>query len=440
MGYPYETKPYQRGSALSRSFLPLALITLGVVFLLGNLVPQHARGGLFVLGLGAAFLVGRLTTGRYGYAAPAGLLIATGTYLSLQDLRGPEALGGAGSFFILLGLGFALIYAIGLRPGAVWPLFPAAILLGLGLLKLGVASLGPLASLTWIIAYWPAALVLLGVWLLFRDSLPAPARRPIAAIGGLALLAYGIVAAAATVAAGGALARTGVASSVGSSPFADTLTLDQPIAPGQTLAVTNSSGSTTIRSGSGSTVHVVATRHSSLGGQPSDVQLTSSGSGVNLEASSRGGGFPFGDSSAVDYAIEVPAAVNVNVRSSSGEVRVSDVTGEVRLTTSSGPIEATDLRHLREASTSSGNISLHGVFIDAAQVRTSSGSVDVRLLPGSAVQLDVKSSSGSVVPQGGLFLTGGATQRTGLTGAIGSPANGAVLSVQTSSGNVTIGQ
>ena len=279
-------------------------------------------------------------------------------------------------------------------------MFPAAILLGLGLLKLGVASLGPLASLTWIVAYWPAALVLLGVWLLFRDSLPAPARRPIAAIGGLALLAYGIVAAAATVAAGGALARTGVASSVGSSPFADTLTLDQPIAPGQTLAVTNSSGSTTIRSGSGSTVHVVATRHSSLGGQPSDVQLTSSGSGVNLEASSRGGGFPFGDSSAVDYAIEVPAAVNVNVRSSSGEVRVSDVTGEVRLATSSGPIEATDLRHLREASTSSGNISLHGVFIDAAQVRTSSGSVDVRLLPGSAIQLDVKSSSGSVVPQG----------------------------------------
>ena len=93
-----------------------------------------------------------------------------------------------------------------------------------------------------------------------------------------------------------------------------------------------------------------------------------------------------------------------------------------------------------EASTSSGNISLHGVFIDAAQVRTSSGSVDVKLLPGSAVQLDVKSSSGSVVPQGGLFLTGGATQRTGLTGAIGSPADGAILSVQTSSGNVTIGQ
>src|SRR5439155_943039 len=145
--------------------------------------------------------------------------------------------------------------------------------LPLALITLGVASIGPLSSLTWIVAYWPAALVVLGAWLLMRDSLPAPARRPIATLGGLALLAYGIVAAAATVAAGGALAHTGVASGFGPSPFTDTLTLDQPISPGQTFAVSNSSGSTTIRGGSGSTVHVVATRHYTFGGQPPDVQL-----------------------------------------------------------------------------------------------------------------------------------------------------------------------
>jgi hypothetical protein len=327
-----------------------------------------------------------------------------------------------------------------MRPWAVWPLFPAAILVSLGLILLGVASLGPLSSLTWIVAYWPAVLVLLGIWLLLRDSLPTRTRRPIAALGGLAVLAYGLVAAAATVAAGGALAHAGVASSFGSSPFADTLTLDQPISPGQTLAVSSSSGSTTIRGGTGSTVHVVATRHYNFGGQPPDVQLTPSSNGINLEASGRRGRFPFGDSSAVDYAIEVPAAVNVTLKSSSGQLSVADVTGEVRLTTSSGQIKATELRHLREASSSSGSMLLQGVFTDAALVRASSGSVDVRLLPGSAVQLDVKTSSGSVLPQGGLLLNGGATQRNSLTGSIGSPAPGAVLSVQTSSGNVTIGQ
>jgi hypothetical protein len=442
MAYPYQTDPYRRGSALSRSFLPLALITLGVVFLLGNLVPERGRGGLLVLGLGAAFLIGRLTTGRYGYATPAGLLIAIGAFISLQDVRGITGITSAGSFFALLGLGFALVYAIGLRPWAVWPLFPAAVLVALGLLLMGVGSLGPLSSLTWIVAYWPVALVLLGVWLLLRDALPAPARRPIATLGGLALLAYGIIAAAATVAAGGALARTGVASGFGfgSSPFTDTVTLDQPISPGQTLAVNNTSGSTTIHGGSGSTVHVVATRHYRFGGQPPEVQLTPSSSGLNLDASSRRGRFLFGDSSSVEYTIDLPAGVHVNVRSSSGGLSVSDVTGEVRLATSSGRIQATALPHLREASSSSGDISLQSVFTEQAQVHTSSGSVDLRLLPGSAVHLDVRTSSGSVVPQGGLFLTGGATQRNSLSGNIGSPADGAVLSVQTSSGRVTISQ
>ena len=64
----------------------------------------------------------------------------------------------------------------------------------------------------------------------------------------------------------------------------------------------------------------------------------------------------------------------------------------------------------------------------------------MKLLPGSAIQLDVKSSSGSVEPQGSLFLTGGATQRTSLTGALGTPASGAILNVQTSSGSVRISQ
>jgi hypothetical protein len=441
MGYPYQTDPYRRGSALSRSFLPLALITLGVVFLLGNLVPERGRGGLVVLGLGAAFLVGRLTTGRYGYAVPAGILIAIGAYISLHDLRGFQSVSGAGSFFLLLGLGFALVYAVGLRPSAIWPLFSAAILIGLGLVLLGVSSLGPLASLSWIVAYWPVALVLIGVWLLFRDSLPASARRPIATLGGLALLAYGIVAAAASVAASGTLAGAAVRPGFMSSPFADTVTVDQPITAGQTFTVNNSSGSTVIRGGSGSTVHVLATRHYSFGGQPPDVQLTPSSNGVSLDASSRRGRFPFGDSNnSVDYTIDLPGAVDVNAKSSSGQLSVTNISGDVRLSTSSGQIQATDLRHLREASSSSGRMSLQGVFTDAAQVRASSGSIELKLLPGSAVQLDVKTSSGSVLPQGGLFLTGGATQRNSLTGAIGSPEPGAILSVQTSSGSVTISQ
>src|SRR4051812_9333382 len=107
---PFETDPYQRRSAVSRGFLPLVLIALGVVFLLGNFIPDRARGGLIVLGLGVAFLIGRVTTGRYGYSVPAGILIAIGIYTGVQQVQQVQGARGPGLLFVLLGLGFLLVY------------------------------------------------------------------------------------------------------------------------------------------------------------------------------------------------------------------------------------------------------------------------------------------------------------------------------------------
>src|SRR5215216_1876201 len=140
-----DVTPHPR-SVLSRSFLPLALITLGVVFLLGNLISGPGRGGLILLGLGAAFGIGRLTTGRYGYSVPAGILVAIGAYVALQQTSRPSGTESAGWFFLLLGGGFVLSYLIGMRPAVLWPLFPAAALICLGLVLFGWASLGPIAS------------------------------------------------------------------------------------------------------------------------------------------------------------------------------------------------------------------------------------------------------------------------------------------------------
>ena len=462
MTRPYDPDPYPRGgSALSRGFLPLALITLGVVFLLSNLIPDRGRAALIVLGLGAAFAIGRLTTSRYGYAVPAGILMAIGVYVLVHefDIQGLRGMSSAGLFFVLLGLGFAAVYVIGLRPAEIWPLFPAVILVGLGLVLLGASWIGPLASLSWITAYWPVALVLLGAWLLLREAIPAPVRRPMATLGGLALLVYGILAAAASVAAGGALSRTGIAPGSGSAPFADTITLDQPISAGQTLTVANTSGSTTIHGGDGQTVHVVASRHFAIGGQGPDVRLTPTSSGLSLGSTTTGrGGTFFGDDGSVDYTVELPAAAAVNVQSSSGQVQVDGVSGPVDVTTTSGSVHLNDisgavsatstsgsiagsqLLHVRQARATSGSISLESVFTDPAQITTTSGKVNLKLLPGSAEQLDVHSSSGSVEPQGGLQLSNGVTRRDTLSGTLGTPAAGATLDVQTQSGGVTVGQ
>lgn len=440
MTRPYGSDPYRRGSPMSRGFLPLALITIGVVFLLSNLVPERGRGGLVILALGAAFVIGRLTTGRYGYAVPAGILLAIGTYAILHDMAAVGGMAGSGLFFLLLGLGFALAYVIGMRPFAYWPLFPAIILTGIGLVMLGVSALGPLASLSWIVGYWPIALVLLGAWLLLRDSLPEPARRPIATLGGLALLAYGVLAAVASVAAASPSARPDVGPWPGSPPFGRTYAVEESIAPDGTFTVDNPSGHTTIRAGSGSTVHVEVARRFSMGGGVPDVRLTPTDNGLTLQSSVSRGRWPFGDSGAMDYTIEVPASVTVIVTANSGSIDIDGVSGPLRVSTRSGSIHATGLQHLQEAQSTSGSISLDGVFTDAARITATSGSVHVKLEPGSAEQLNVHTNSGSIHPEGNIHLLGGETNRTNLTGAYGNPSPGATLNIQTTSGSISISQ
>jgi hypothetical protein len=427
---------------MSRSFLPLALITLGVVFLLSNFVPERGRGGLIVLGLGAAFMIGRLTTGRYGYAVPAGILLAVGAYISVQDMQGLRGIGSGGAFFVLLGLGFAVVYAIGMRPNAVWPLFPGAILICLGLVLLGVASLGPLAGLSWIAGYWPVALVLLGLWFLVRESLPTPVRRPIATIGGLALLGYGIVAGLSSVVAGSDMARAAATSDFGSSPFSNTVELNQPISAGQTFTVNNPSGHTTIRGGSGSDVHVVATRHFPFDRRNADIQLTPSADGLGLDAGTGRGGFPFGPQDRIDYVIDVPAAVEVRASAASGSLEINDVSGPVHAQATSGSVTLNGDSGPLDVSTTSGSASYEGVVSRAGQIRATSGSVHLRLLAGTAIQLDVHTTSGRVEPQGDLHLIGpnATTKRDALMGTIGAPGEGATLTVQTTSGSVTVSQ
>jgi hypothetical protein len=456
MTTPFDSDRYseQRDrSVLSRSFVPLALITLGVVFLLGNLVQGPGRGGLVMLGLGAAFAIGRLTTGRYGYSVPAGILMAIGAFVILNGTTGTQLVHNSGWFFVLLGLGFVLSYVIGMRPGAVWPLFPATVLIGLGLILFGWASAAPIASFAWIAGYWPVALVLVGLWLLFRDHLPLALRQPVGTLGGIALLGYGLLAAVASVAAAGSLMRPDFMANFGSTAYSDTITYDLPIVSGDTFNVTNSSGRTSVRVGAADIAHVVATRHFSVQGQPPEVRLTPGAQSVSLDMPENRP--TIGQRSWVDYAIEVPAGVQVKARSSSGaldieglqgavqaevssgDLTLTNIAGDLDARSSSGRVRGSQLSHVRQVQSNSGSVSLDGVFTDAAQIRTSSGSVEVKFGPSSAVALDVRTRSGGIHERG-LGLTNRRDDHNSLTGNVGAPASGAVLSIQTSSGSVTL--
>jgi len=115
-----------------------------------------------LLALGLAFLVARFATGSYGYAVPAGILLGFGSYVAVEEVRALPPDGG-GWFFILAGLGFLAVYVIGLRPREVWPLFPAAASLALGVIMAHVVEIANLAQFVWLARYWPVVLIVLGL-------------------------------------------------------------------------------------------------------------------------------------------------------------------------------------------------------------------------------------------------------------------------------------
>ena len=459
-------RPDQSG----RIVVALVLIALGVIFLTGNLV---SVGGLLFLGLGLAFLIARFLTGAYGLAVPAGVLLGFGGFVALENA---DLLPGAGGgwFFIMLGLGFLAVYLIGWRPAAIWPFFPATALVGFGLFTQGMLDLGPLAQFAWLGAYWPVALVAIGLWLLARDRLPEATRQPLAALGVLLLVAYGVVAGGAALASAGAT-LTGQEFRVnvpgfGNAPFTETIELSAPIAPGETLSVNNPAGRTVIRAGGGNEVRVTATIHRWTEGQRLDVQLVPSASGVSLTSSSN---VELGRQPYADYTIEVPPVTTIQGRSASGAIQVDDIdnpvdvesmsgglrvedaggavtarsaSGSIRVEEARGPltasaasgsIEATDIGDVRDISTSSGGIRLSGVFTHDARVSSTSGSVRIDFDRESSVRISASTTSGSI-SAGDLDLRDRQATDRRLSGQLGLGAGHLVI--ETTSGSIRLGQ
>lgn len=259
----------------------LILIGLGLLLLIGNFV--SLGGGAFFLGLGLAFLIARIVTRQCGLAVPAGILLGFGAYLALTETRAvPQGTDSGGWFFICLGLGFVAVYLIGLRPGVIWPFFPAGILLGFGVSLLGLIDGWPLAQWAGLALYWPIVLVVVGLWLLIRGRLPVAVRRPIATVGILALVLYGTLAIAATGAAAGWRNFGGLP--IFWAPYSSTVNLSASIRSGNTLRIDNPAGRTTVQVGSGSEVRVTATKHYWATQQEPQVRLGHGRDRVRLQA------------------------------------------------------------------------------------------------------------------------------------------------------------
>jgi hypothetical protein len=98
-----------------------------------------------------------------------------------------------------------------------------------------------------------------------------------------------------------------------------------------------------------------------------------------------------------ELEIHMPRSAKVNVHSGDGAVRAKGLAGELDFSTGDGRLEIEDVDGSLHAHTSDGSVRVSGRF-DVLDLRTSDGRVEVEARPGSQLReaWDIRSSDGSV--------------------------------------------
>jgi hypothetical protein len=145
------------------------LISIGLYSLLENLF--HMEWGLYFLPmLAVVFLAGGLYTRRPGLLIPGGILagIGGGAIVVDQYMHYFSDQARGGTFLVVFAAGWLLITLASMVIGRLmlWPLFPAAFLGMTGAALL--AGQTGLQLLTLFGYFWPAVLIVLGLYLILR--------------------------------------------------------------------------------------------------------------------------------------------------------------------------------------------------------------------------------------------------------------------------------
>jgi uncharacterized membrane protein HdeD (DUF308 family) len=170
------SKPEKR----TLSFGGILLIMIGLFALLDQFITIEITGGIFLGGLGLFFILWGASQHQAGLLIPSGILtgLSVGVFLLEDSSLAITEAYEAGIFLFSLALGFALITLLTrLFSGAAhwWALIVSGILalIAGGVIVLEQPEDGALRQTVEAIfnasAYiWPVALVLLGLWLIFR--------------------------------------------------------------------------------------------------------------------------------------------------------------------------------------------------------------------------------------------------------------------------------
>jgi hypothetical protein len=142
----------------------IILLSIGSIVYLSYVSPELSEqlGGVIILGgIGLSFLLIYLVDREHWWALiPAGVMATLATITGLSEVLTGFDMGGI--FFLGLGLTFLIVSIVPTPQGQMkWALIPAGILLVMGLLILAALS-------AWLGYIWPAVLIALGLFLIYR--------------------------------------------------------------------------------------------------------------------------------------------------------------------------------------------------------------------------------------------------------------------------------
>lgn len=140
----------------------------------------------------------------------------------------------------------------------------------------------------------------------------------------------------------------------------------------------------------------------------------------------------------VDYTISVPAGTTVELRSVSGDIRVSNVKGEVRAETVSGDIAATTLARAVSLKSVSGDVEVTGLSADGELTLSSvSGDIVAKSVKGRSAAIGTV--SGDVALTGCAFGGASVQSVSGNIGYVGRLEKSGRYELKTHSGDVSLG-
>lgn len=146
-----------------------ALIGIGLLLLVAQLVEGELLGRVFLLLLGGIFILWGILSRQIGLLIPGGILsgLGLGVWLITGPFHSLEEADQGGVFLLAFALGWGLISLLSLlftERVCWWPLIPGGILalIGGGLLWGEVGR----QVLEWVGKLWPVALIAVGLYLL----------------------------------------------------------------------------------------------------------------------------------------------------------------------------------------------------------------------------------------------------------------------------------